>query len=171
LACTGMRLGEAIGVDRRDFDAELGVIVVRGKLEKIRELPLAPSTTRALSGYLARRDRPPSPAGERALLVSSWGTRLMDHGVEKTFKLLRARAGIEPRAGIPATPHGLRHTFAIRTMLDAYEQGIDAGARLGVLSSYLGHVEPANTYWYLQAVPELMSAAAVRLEHYEADQR
>ena len=66
LASTGMRVGEAIGLDRGDFDAALGVIVVRGKLEKIRELPLAPSTTAAVRAYLARRDRPPSPAGERA---------------------------------------------------------------------------------------------------------
>jgi hypothetical protein len=52
-------------------------------------------------------------------------------------------------------------------MLDAYHDGADAGARLGILSTYLGHVEPANTYWYLHAAPELMSAAADRLERYE----
>ena len=95
----------------------------------------------------------------------------MDHGVEKTFKLLRDRAGIKPRAGIQATPHGLRHTFAIRTMLDAYRDDLDAGARLGVLSMYLGHVNPASSYWYLQAVPELMTAAATRLERFEERER
>jgi len=80
---------------------------------------------------------------------------------------LRARAGIEPRFGCQPTMHGLRHTFAIRTMLDAYQQGLDAGARLGVLATFLGHVAPARTYWYLQAVPELMRAAADRLEQHE----
>jgi integrase len=171
LASTGIRIGEAIDLDREHFDPRLGVIVVRGKLEKIRELPLAPSATDALDAYLARRDRPPSSTGERALFVCSPGRRLELHGAEKTFRLLRDRAGIQPRAGCRPTLHGLRHTFAIRTMLDAYRAGDDAGARLGVLSTYLGHVEPAHTYWYLHAAPELMSAAAERLERYEERER
>jgi integrase len=60
-------------------------------------------------------------------------------GVEQTFALLRERAGVPSRGGRRPTVHGLRHTFAIRTMLDAYRDGVDAGARLGVLSTYLGH--------------------------------
>ena len=171
LASTGIRVGEALGLDRDDFDLTLGVIVVRGKLDKLRELPLSPSTTAALRAYLARHDRPPSPPGERALFVSSTGTRVAIDGVEQTFALLRDRAGVRSRAGRRPTVHGLRHTFAIRTMLDAYQDGVDAGARLGVLSTFLGHVEPANTYWYLHAAPELMSAAADRLERSEEQAR
>ncbi len=171
LACAGMRIGEAIGLDGQHFDPGLGVLVVRGKLEKVRELPLAPSATAALSAYLARRDRPSSPVGERALFVSTPGTRLELHDVEKTFRLLRDRAGVRPRAGCRPTLHGLRHTFAIRTMLDAYQTGVDAGARLGILCTYLGHVEPAHTYWYLHAAPELMSVAADRLERHEQQAR
>ena len=171
LASTGIRVGEAIGLDRDDFDPSLGVIVVRGKLDKLRELPLSLTTTAALRKYLARRDRPPSPRGERALFVSMAGTRVAIDGVEQTFSLLRDRAGVRSRGGRRPTVHGLRHTFAIRTMLDAYQHGADAGARLGILSTYLGHVEPANTYWYLHAAPELMSAAADRLERYEEQAR
>jgi integrase/recombinase XerD len=171
LASTGIRVGEAAGLDRSDFDPGLGVIVVRGKLEKIRELPLDPTATQAMSAYLDRRDRPPSPAGERALFVSTWGTRLDPQRVDVTFALLRERAGIQPRGGCRPTPHGLRHTFAIRTMLDAYHHGIDAGVQLGILSMYLGHVAPENTFWYLHAAPELMSAVARRLEHYEEQNR
>ncbi len=167
LASTGIRVGEAIGLDRDDFDATIGVIVVRGKLDKLRELPLSPSTTAALREYLARQDRPPSPPGERALLVSTTGTRVAIDGVEQSFSLLRDRAGVRSRSGRRPTVHGLRHTFAIRTMLDAYQDDADAGARLGILSTYLGHVEPASTYWYLHTAPELMSAAADRLERYE----
>jgi len=169
LATTGMRIGEAIALDLGDFDRELGVVVVRGKLAKLRELPLAPSTTGALQEYLQRRDRPPGRAGTRALFVGIRGTRLEPSCVEDTFRLLRDRAEIKPRFGCRPTLHGMRHTFAIRTMLDAYAHGLDAGARLGVLSTYLGHVEPAHTYWYLQAVPELMSAAAARLEQHEEE--
>lgn len=171
LASTGIRVGEAIGLDRHDFDPSLGVIVVRGKLDKLRELPLSPTTTAALRKYLARRDRPPSPPEERALFVSMAGTRVAIDGVEQTFSLLRDRAGVPSRGGRRPTVHGLRHTFAIRTMLDAYQDGADAGARLGILSTYLGHVEPANTYWYLHAAPELMRAAADRLERYEEQAR
>lgn len=170
LATTGMRIGEAIGLDRDDFDPQVGTVVVRGKLDKIRELPLTDSTITTLDAYLRRRDRPPSPspAGERALFVSTPGTRLNHCGVERTFAILREHAEIQPRFDSRrATLHGLRHTFAIRTMLDAYRQGADAGSRLAVLSTYLGHVEPAHTYWYLHAAPELMSAAAQRLERFE----
>jgi integrase len=171
LASTGIRVGEAIGLDRENLDLAVGVIVVRGKLDKLRELPLSSSTTAALRAYLARHDRPPSPPGERALFVSMAGTRVAIDGVEQTFALLRDRAGVPSRGGRRPTVHGLRHTFAIRTMLDAYRDGADAGARLGILSTYLGHVEPANTYWYLHAAPELMSAAADRLERYEEHAR
>lgn len=108
--------------------------MVRGKLEKIRELPLDPTVTEAIAVYLKRRDRPPSPIGERALFVSIRGTRLDPHAIDETFALLRERAGIGPRGGCRATPHGLRHTFAIRTMLDAYHHCVDAGAQLGILS-------------------------------------
>ncbi len=171
LASTGIRVGEAIALDCGDFDAKVGVIVVRGKRDKIRELPLAPSTIAALQEYLARSDRPLSPPGERALFVSTPGTRVALDGVEQTFSLLRNRAGLRPRDGHRPTLHGLRHSFATRTMLDAQRDGVDAGARLGILSTYLGHVEPANTYWYLHAAPELMTAAAARLERHEQQQR
>ena len=167
LASTGMRIGEAIALDLGDFDPGLGVVVVHGKLSKIRELPLAPSTSNAIIAYIERRDRPPGRVATPALFVGIWGTRLEPSCVASTFCLLRARAGIEPRFGCQPTMHGLRHTFAIRTMLDAYQQGHDAGARLGVLATVLGHVAPAHTYWYLQAVPELMRAAADRLEQHE----
>jgi integrase len=171
LASTGMRVGEAIALDLGDFDARLGLLVVRGKRSKVRELPLAPSTSEALRTYLQRRDRPPGRVATRALFVGIWGTRLEASCVEETFSVLRERAGIQERFGCRPTLHGLRHTFAIRTMLDAYHQEVDAGARLGVLSTYLGHVDPANSYWYLQAVPELMSAAATRLEQHEEQQQ
>lgn len=167
LASTGMRVGEAIALDLDDFDSDLGVLVVHGKNDKVREIPLAPSTTEALSAYVKRRDRPPGRVATPALFVGIWGTRLEPSCVSSTFCLLRERAGIQPRFGCQPTMHGLRHSYAIRTMLDAYQHGDDAGARLGVLATVLGHVEPAHTYWYLQAVPELMTATAVRLEQYE----
>jgi integrase/recombinase XerD len=165
LAVTGMRLGEAIGLERDDLDSRHGVLMVHGKYGKTRELPLHPTAVDALCRYLRRRDRPPSPPGERALLVSEAGTRLLASNVQHTFGRMRAWAGIAPRsAACRPRLHDARHSFAVRTLLDAYRCGADVGARLALLSTYLGHREPAMTYWYLDAAPELMGLAAERLE-------
>jgi integrase len=72
-------------------------------------------------------------------------------------------AGLGKRRPRP-TIHDLRHTFAIQTVLGWYRDGSDVEARLPLLSTYLGHVGPSSTYWYLTAVPELLEAATVRLE-------
>jgi integrase len=168
LAVTGMRVGEAIALDRADFDEYHGVLTVRhGKLAKSRELPLHPSTVAAVRGYLRRRDRPRGPAGETALLVSMAGTRLLATNVSAAFATLRARAGIEPRsARCRPRVHDLRHAHAVHTILDAYRAGQDTGPRLALLATYLGHVDPSSSYWYLEATPELMAAAGERLERY-----
>lgn len=165
LDVTGMRLGEALGLNRDDLDIRHGVLTVHGKYGKTRELPLHTTTVDALSAYLRRGDRPPSPPGERALLVSEAGTRLLASNVQHTFGRMRTRAGLAPRsAACRPRMHDVRHSFAVRTLLDAYRSGVDIGARLATLSTYLGHREPSMTYWYLDAAPELMELAAERLE-------
>jgi integrase len=168
LTVTGMRIGEAIALDRSDFDADHGVLVVRnGKFGKSRELPLHPSTTTAIARYLRRRDRPRPAAPNDALLVSNVGTRLLVTNVQTTFRTLRARAGILPRsASCRPRLHDARHSFAVRTLLDAYRTDGDVAPPLAVLSTYLGHVDPGKTYWYLEAAPELMALAAQRLERH-----
>lgn len=100
-----------------------------------------------------------------ALLVSTAGTRLLNYNVGQTFAKLIRRAGLagQSQARQPR-PHDLRHSFAIRTLLRWYRDGGDVAARLPLLSTYLGHVAPANTYWYLHAAPELLAEAAHRLE-------
>ncbi|MCA1679551.1 MAG: tyrosine-type recombinase/integrase [Actinobacteria bacterium] len=168
LAVTGMRIGEAIGLDRSDFDPDHGVLVVRhGKFGKSRELPLHPSATGAVRRYLRRRDRPRPTAPTDALLVSSAGTRLLIANVQTSFRTLRARAGILPRsAACRPRLHDARHSFAVHTLLDAYRTDGDVAPTLAVLSTYLGHVDPGKTYWYLQAAPELMQLASERLERH-----
>ncbi len=110
LAVTGLRIGEAIALDRSDFDADRGVLVVRhGKFGKSRELPLHPTTTSAVARYLRRRDRPRPAAPTDALLVSSAGTRLLVTNVQTTFRTLRARAQRAdnlPDAASPRRPRG-----------------------------------------------------------------
>jgi integrase/recombinase XerD len=166
LAVTGMRLGEALALDDDDFDADAGVLLVRhGKFGKSRLLPLHESTVTALAGYRAVRDTSlPTPVSA-ALLVSQAGTRLLSFNVGQTFARLARRAGLAPRSpSCRPRPHDLRHTFAVRTVLGWYHDDTDIDTRLPLLSTYLGHVSPKNTYWYLDAAPELMAEAAQRLQ-------
>jgi integrase len=100
-----------------------------------------------------------------AVLISPAGTRLIYCNVHATWKKLAVSAGLRPRSGnCRPRIHDLRHSFAVRTVLDAYEAGLDGQAALAVLSTYLGHVNPKATYWYLTASPELMAAAGRRLD-------
>jgi integrase len=100
LVVTGMRIGEAVGLDREDFDARNGCLVIRGaKFGKSRELALHPSTTAALRRYLRRADRPPSTPDASPLLITMVGTRLLKSDAQRTFKTLRRRAGIQARSG------------------------------------------------------------------------
>ncbi len=167
LAVTGMRVGEAIHLDREDVDPEHGVLVVWStKFGKSREVALHPSTVAALETYSLRRDEfiphPISPS----FFVSRAGTRLIRNNVEFTYSYLIRQAGIQ-RASRRCRPrlHDFRHTFAVRTVLDWYREGADVAARLPLLSTYLGHVDPISTYWYLSATPELLALASERLQH------
>jgi len=168
LAVTGLRVGEAIRLDRGDIDFAHELLVVRdSKFGKSREVPLHPSTMQALRAYLYRRDRLQPPPSAPALFISPAGTRLLYCNVHSTFRQLRRRAGLQPRsASCRPRIHDLRHTFAIRTVLDAYRADADVQARLPLLSTYLGHVDPGATYWYLSAAPELLALAGQRLERH-----
>jgi integrase len=168
LAVTGMRIGEAIRLDRTDLDLDGGVLTVRySKFGKSRLLPLHPTTADALHNYLRLRDRLHSRASTAALFISLAGTRLDYRNVHATWKLLAARAGLKARSpSCRPRIHDLRHSFAVRSLLDAYAAGQDGQARLTLLATYLGHVNPAATYWYLSAAPELLALAGQRLgEH------
>lgn len=169
LAVTGMRVGEAIHLDREDFDPRQGVLLVRrAKFNKTRELPLHDTTVAALGRYLARPDRIVLYTRSPALFVSSVGTRLRYCNVHWTFQRLVRTAGLRPRTG-SCRPriHDLRHSFAVNALIDAYDRGADTQQRLTVLATYLGHVNPAHTYWYLSASPELLGRAAARLERQQ----
>ena len=162
-----MRVGEAIALDRHDFDAGRGLITVRhGKFDKSRALPLHPTATAAVRRYLRRPDRPVTPPAT-ALFVSTAGTRLLCRNVQQTFHTLVRRAGLAPHsATCRPRLHDIRHRFAVCTLIDAYRQGHDPETRIARLATYLGHVDPKYTYWYLSAAPELMQLAADRLERY-----
>lgn len=170
LAVTGIRVGEAIALDRGDVDLASDRLVVRyGKFGKTRELALHPTTAQALRRYQRLRDRSAPATGTAALFVSLAGTRLRYCNVHHTFQRLVRLAGLTPRSS-SCRPriHDLRHSFAVRSMLDAYAAGQDGQTRLTLLSTWLGHVHPGSTYWYLSASPELMTVAAQRLDAHLA---
>lgn len=170
LAVTGMRVGEAIGLDRSDVDLGHNLLLVRHtKFDKTRELVLHPSTSQALRRYSADQARlVPRPRTD-AFFVSNAGTRLLYRNVQRAFQQLVLAVGLTPRSG-SCRPriHDLRHSFAVASMLDAYAAGQDEQSRLSLISTYLGHVHPTSTYWYLSASPELMALAGQRLETHLA---
>lgn len=166
LFVTGMRIGEAIRLDIEDFDATRGTLLIRNtKFDKTREIPLHPSSVTALSSYLKRDNQPQRRSGIRALFLSTVGTRLDYNCMQQAFRRLASEAGLKPRsASCKPRLHDLRHTFAVNTILDGYRDGNTPGNRMALLSTYLGHVNPTCTYWYLSAVPELMTLVGKRLE-------
>ncbi|MGQ0834474.1 MAG: tyrosine-type recombinase/integrase, partial [Gammaproteobacteria bacterium] len=150
LATTGMRVGEALRLDRADIDWRERVLLIRhSKFGKSRELPLHPSTVEALRNYARQRDRSLPHPRSSSFLLSLAGTRLNYKNVHFCFLRLLRRAGLadcEPRR---PRLHDLRHTFALKTIADSYRAGLNVRVQLSSLSTYLGHVSPSNTYWYL----------------------
>jgi integrase/recombinase XerD len=164
LAVTGMRVGEAIALDERDVDRRRATLVIRKtKFDKSREVPLHASTVTALGRYRRDRDRLAPRRSSPSFFVSTVGKRLIYQNVHYTFLRLVYASGLSRRRPRP-TIHDLRHTFAIQTVLDWYRDEVDVEAHLPLLSTYLGHIGPSSTYWYLTAVPELLEAATLRLE-------
>lgn len=163
LAASGMRVGEAIALGRRDVDLGAGVITIReAKFDRSRLVPLHPTTTAALGRYAAERDRLcPRPASG-AFFVSGSGTALNRSDVSKTLRKITAAIGLRTEAVRPRV-HDLRHSFAVHTLVAWQRSRVNIDEHIVVLSTYLGHVSPAGTYWYLSASPELMELAAERL--------
>lgn len=166
LAVTGVRIGEALRLDRDDIDPHNGMIyVTNSKFGKSRRVPIHASTVEALGVYAGVRDRlSPQPANP-AMFVSLAGTRLLYGNFHAAWLKIVQQAGLQARSpNCRPRPHDVRHTFAVRTLLGWYRNGDDVAALMPRLSTFLGHVHPANTYWYLTATPELLALAAERLE-------
>ena len=141
LAATGMRVGEAIGLARRDVDAVEGVITVRAsKFNKSRELPLEPTTVHALGAYAEVRDRfVPAPTSA-TFFVSRAGTPVIYTDFGTKFRILVDAAGVGADSPVRPRVHDLRHSFAVATLVRWYRAGEDVGALLPRLSTYLGHL-------------------------------
>jgi integrase/recombinase XerD len=166
LAVTGLRPGEALGLDRADVDLTDGALHVRAaKQNKHREVPLHDTTTIALRDYCRLRDRHLPACSSPAFFVSPQGSRLPAGAFNATFAKLVRQVGLDGKGErVRPRAHDFRHSFAVRTLIGWYQAGADIDAKLPLLSTYLGHVDPASSYWYLQASPELLALARDRLE-------
>jgi integrase/recombinase XerD len=164
LAASGMRIGEAIGLQRDDVDLGTGVITIReAKFDRSRLVPLHPTVTEALRRYAAERDRLCPRPRSGTFFLSGAGTALDRSGVSKTFRKITTAIGVRT-ATVHPRAHDLRHSFAVDTLIRWQRSGLNVDDHIAVLSTYLGHVSPADTYWYLSASPELMELAAQRLQ-------
>jgi integrase len=166
LAVSGMRISEALGLDCDDVDLDVGVLTIREtKFGKSRQVPLHPTGVLALARYERHRAELWPRPWTQSFFVSHHGNRPDKAVIEKVFRKLFRRAGLDGARGSPRPRlHDFRHLFAVRTLIDWHRAGIDVQPRLLWLSTYLGHVEPSDTYRYLTAAPELLALAARSLE-------
>jgi integrase/recombinase XerD len=164
-ATSGLRLGEALALDRADVDLRDGALHVRANQTKQREVPLHHTTTEALREYAQIRDRNRPAPQTPAFFLNLPGGRLSKAEFNDRFAKLIRQVGLEGAGErVRPRPHDLRHTMAVRTLLDWHHAGEDVDRRMPLLSTFLGHTQPESTYWYLQAVPELMALISSRLQ-------
>jgi integrase len=169
ISVTGMRVGETVALDRAQVDLDEGLIFIRRtKFGKSRLVPVHDSTCKVLAEYARERDRVfPSPTSP-AFFVSRGGTRVTVWGIRYNFARVSGEVGLRPpmrdcRHGHGPRLHDMRHRFAVLTLLDWYRAGIDVERKIPKLAAYLGHVHVNDTYWYIEAVPELLELASRRL--------
>lgn len=158
IATTGMRVSEALAIRLPDVTGD-GLIIAQTKFKKSRLLPLHPTTRHALDGYLATRLKEASRSD--ALFISHQGTPLAYPTVISVFLQIVRSIGLRAGAGLRGPRiHDLRHTFAVRSLERCAHDAEAVARHIIALSTYLGHAHVTDTYWYLQATPELMAHMA-----------
>jgi len=166
LAVAGLRISEALKLERPDVDLGEGILTIRQtKFGKTRLVPLHPSSRDVLADYARRRDRLLRSASSSCFFLNDHGRRMEASAVRRTFYDLSRQIGLRgPNDHKGPRLHDFRHRFAVRTLIHWYRSDEDIEQRLPVLSTFLGHGHVADTYWYLSLEPELMGLATRRLE-------
>jgi integrase len=167
LACTGLRINEALALRIGDVDLDQAVLTVRsGKRGRTRLVPLHPSAVPPLADYATEREQRYGPSGkDAAFFRTDRSDQIRDSAVHHAFSLLRRQLGwtTTGRTRAPRV-HDLRHTMVVRRIQAWHAEDVNVDANIAVLATYLGHVEVRDLYWYLSAVPELMGTVADRFE-------
>jgi len=171
LVSTGLRISEALNLSRQDAELGTGVLTIREtKFRKSRLVPLHPSTLQALRRYSKLRDSYHPGTRPKTFFLSEKGTPLNYRGVLYIFIKLSRKLGWRDRDKKPRI-HDFRHTFAVRRLLKWYEEGASLDQKILALTTYLGHVQVTDTYWYLSAVPELLAVVSEKFENFAAKER
>jgi len=171
VSVTGLRISEAISLNNRDIDLQNGIITLyNGKNGKDRILPVTECTKNHLKEYSRKRDRFLGHAPE-PFFISDEGIRLTDCAVRYNFAVVGKMIGLRTeqhfhKHGIGPRIHDLRHTFAVKVLINWYKEGKNIDQEMLKLVTYLGHQSPSHTYWYIEAVPELLALASQRVENY-----
>lgn len=172
LACTGLRISEALRLQLADVDLDAGLLTIREtKFHKSRLVPVHPSATTALRAYVAHRGRVQRQRPDATLFISEAGRKIAYTTVRTVFRELadltvaRVPGRRRPRL------QDFRHSFACRCLLGWLREGVDVHERIAALSTYLGHAKVSDTYWYLTGVPEIMAITASRFEHFARERR
>ena len=166
-----MRISEALTLNRDDVDLKEKILSIhKSKFSKSRLVPLHESTGEVLKVYAQVRDRIYPYPKSLAFFVADRGTRLTQWTVRDNFAKISRQIGIRKpikgrRIGRGPRIHDMRHRFAAQTLVDWYRDGINVEREIPKLSTYLGHAHVNDTYWYLEAVPELLELATLRLTH------
>ena len=161
----GLRLQEALSLDRNDVDWDGSLLKVREtKFFKTRLVPIGPQLGYVLGEYARTRAR----GMDAPFLTTRTGTRVKKLVLQNYFGILREQAGVRRTDGGRFQPrlHDLRHTFAVHRLTSWYQQGADVQKLLPHLSTYLGHVHIQDTQVYLTMTPELLQEAGNRFEQY-----
>lgn len=171
LVSTGLRISEALNLSRQDAELRTGVLTIREtKFRKSRLVPLHPSTLQALRRYSKLRDSYHPGTRPKTFFLSEKGTPLNYRGVLYIFIKLSRKLGWRDRDKKPRI-HDFRHTFAVRRLLKWYEEGANLDQKILALTTYLGHVQVTDTYWYLSAVPELLAVVSEKFENFATKER
>jgi integrase/recombinase XerD len=164
LASSGIRPGEALKLTVRDVLLDLDpprLQIHKAKFHKSRLVPIHQTVADQLRQYTELRRRLNYDGLSDSFFVSEQGGRLSYRALNHTFQKLVRGLEIQTKDGSRRPSlNSLRHGFAVARIRVWYQQGVDVRAHLPELSVYLGHLEPAHTYWYLTATPELLSEAA-----------
>ena len=168
LAVTGMRIGEALALDGRDIDLDEGFVMVRhAKGGRCRTIPITECTADRLRDYRAGMAAILGRTPDAWFCGSMAGNRMPKGTAQQNFAEVGRRLGLRPppvKGSTVRDPrlHDLRHSYATKTLLDWFRQGLDIDAEMYKLSTVLGHSCPGGTYWYIEAVPELLALASER---------
>jgi integrase len=171
LASTGLRISEALALRRDDVDLKGGILTIKKtKFKKSRIVPVHSSTADYLQSYAKRQIRFLPFSGSNAFFLTDNGTPLNYKTCSSTFLWLRKKLGWPTARDLNGPRlHHLRHSFAVRRLIRWYQEGVCLDRKMIALATYLGHVNIANTYWYLTAVPELMNVGGSRFEHFSQE--